>query len=342
LIVCACIVAIGLIAALAAVFKRNQYLIQAVVYSSIGSLRRGTQNKNLAINNSEKSDADSITTTTQISFFPKYSVKEVSSVRNSVKGGSSAREVSSVRNTLKSEKGEKMNGGVVSSGRSSVKSHRSHKQKDDRKKDDVTRAKRSKSVPAKKRQSKAEFDESTALGINLSMRIKSLSRLAKLGTIRGKKPPPPPPSITDLQVTDKDVETGLHRNSSFYYQPPSDTSASSKSDLTGRRHLHGNNTAVPARSIAAAVRNSAMPVTVQVHSQPDDIPSVSSGSDPDVSIPYPDSPGGMSTRVKVENLLRNQSPQPLIGVERKYSFIDIREKYRQMIKFHMNSNNTKL
>ena len=141
---------------------------------------------------------------------------------------------------------------------------------------------------------------------------------------------------------DKDVETGLHRNSSFYYQPPSDTSASSKSDLTGRRHLHGNNTTVPARSIAAAVRNSAMPVTVQVHSQPDDIPSVSSGSDPDVSIPYPDSPGGMSTRVKVENLLRNQSPQPLIGVERKYSFIDIREKCRQMIKFHMNSNNTKL
>ena len=56
-----------------------------------------------------------------------------------MKGGSSVREVSSVRNTLKSEKGEKMNGGVVSSGRSSVKSHRSHRQKDDSKKDDAKR-----------------------------------------------------------------------------------------------------------------------------------------------------------------------------------------------------------
>merc|ERR1712130_299867 len=40
LIVCACVVAIGLAAGLVAVLKRNQYLIQAVVYSSIGSLRR--------------------------------------------------------------------------------------------------------------------------------------------------------------------------------------------------------------------------------------------------------------------------------------------------------------
>ncbi len=40
----------------------------------------------------------------------------------------------------------------------------------------VFRAKRSRSVPAKERDRRAKMDEATALGINLSMRIKSLSR----------------------------------------------------------------------------------------------------------------------------------------------------------------------
>ena len=109
---------------------------------------------------------------------------------------------------------------------------------------------------------------------------------------------------------------------------------SSKSDLTGRRH-----------------HNLAIPVSVDVHKPPaavatnpqpfhHDSSDNQSSSEQDISIPYP--AGGDSTRIKVENLLRNQSPQPLIGVDRKYSFIDIREKCRKLIQFHLNSSNTKM
>ena len=84
---CVFILVLGVGAMLLAVIKRHQLLIESVVYSSIGSLRRikdktSVQQKEIIVSNkkepasevTKKQPSNEITTTTQVDFFPRYSL----------------------------------------------------------------------------------------------------------------------------------------------------------------------------------------------------------------------------------------------------------------------------
>lgn len=74
LVGCASIVAIGIGAAAYAIFKRHQYLIQAVIYSSFDSIKRKKK---------PKPESPDHLTTTSVNFFPKYSLVMKGGLKNS-------------------------------------------------------------------------------------------------------------------------------------------------------------------------------------------------------------------------------------------------------------------